>query len=45
MRVQRKAEVQRESLPVLDSAALAAAKGGLKAERVEGTGPSGPGGG
>jgi hypothetical protein len=42
--VQSQRQVKREALPVLDSAALAGARGGLKAERVEGSDPAAPGG-
>jgi hypothetical protein len=43
MNVQRRPEVK-ESTAVPDKAALASARGGLKAERVEGSDPAAPGG-
>jgi hypothetical protein len=44
MRVDRKAAVEREMLVGVDEAKLVQVKGGLKAERVQGVDPSGPGG-
>jgi hypothetical protein len=43
MRVERKS-CERAALAGLDEAKLAKVKGGLKAERVQGTDASGPGG-
>jgi hypothetical protein len=45
MRVDRKrGEAERAALAALDQAKLAKVKGGLKAERVQGTDPPAPGG-
>jgi hypothetical protein len=45
MRIDRKrGEAKRDAPASVGNAQLAAVKGGLKAERVQGTDPSGPGG-
>jgi hypothetical protein len=46
MRVDRKrGEAMKEVLAAVENPKLAAVKGGLKAERVQGADPTGPGGG
>jgi hypothetical protein len=46
MRVDRKrGEAMKEVLAAVENAKLAAVKGGLKAERVQGADPTGPGDG
>ena len=45
MRVNQKSgEVEREPLIGIDDARLAKVRGGLKAERIQGSDPAGPGG-